>query len=1412
MTSTEVPPHSARSDYSRHSALRTRSQSISSDRPSLTGYGGLLSPPATVQPDPAFIAASAASQIVTNDHDSQAEVWFDQHGIEPSGETALVSPPALKLVNRFLDQLLFNFLSVSRSTSLASLRPAVGEVLKQKLSKEAINGADQELHEYLGGGEDEELFSFHNGNESSADWDLELVWKRTRLRCMVYSSLGDMEEEDEDYYTEQEHLDGPTNRYSNNNAGVVSPAVAIFLTSILEYMGEQVLIVAGQAAYHRLKARFEKEERDGHEPAEIADRVVVEEADMERVALDRTLGRLWRGWKKRIRSPTTSISMTRSFSRESMSSLAHVSRAASINPSELVDEDDRRPSLATVLAEHEVAAGIPLPMNSEDIREIEIPGLAYNSDDEGNVESDEDEIRLPPRPKSLLIFTQMAQDLPTPDSPTHVPIFLTPNTRRRSHSLPTPAASPYQSPQQIVLAAQIDQAHDAEAEAEIHTTQEPKEDGEPAEQKSLVSGVVASAVAMGTAAVAGIVAAAHGEAPTTSVETDSEYVEEFTEEPQIMTSSRMSIAGRISPDDSSAPSRESSSRSHSVHSLRVIEVSSTKTSSGSRTPPADTSLARSVSLTRSRPNSIHSPSIIDVQTPRIASPVSRNLNPSPLMRNSSSMSSKKRNSTEKSISEVEEKDPEDYSPPMTAVPSDLAAAMQGVDFYPSPAAIATPETIGREPKAATSSKPKAFVLSQPPPPRNANRIQAAQPLAEPQNPSANVSSVTESKHQAQAAPPRNANRIQAAQPVTEPQNPSANASSVTESKHQAQAAPPLTPLKETIEGAQGTFDEASGSHGPRSPSDYAVNGHSPSTSSKSNSQNQQRNVRPQATGIRNSPPRLSREEFPRKELPKNHRAIHTSGSSTSSMSNKLKPVRTSEESGPTPVEDKGRSFEQLIRSDQTIQYTLTPQNMRDIESPDSPYNTTQPVVVKQQDGHRPNTSRSHSSSFGKHAIPRLTDTPRSSKSSRQAQPISRPASNTGARLRPNAPQPRDARIDRESIGDFAEFIKSTGPTNLYDSSTARNTPINGHRVTNSLAQIKTNPDAATVAKLPRRAESSAGRNKLQARDAVVRRGDSISDLIDFVRSGPQLDNNSHRIPRTVAPFRTTMDSDQMSGAVGGKAIDANLPDPRDSQASASVNSSVGSQSALLNSTNKPTRGAATKASNFFGEEEEDMMPKRKTRRVQDMYQIDVSDEEEEYAALSGSKKKPPPQEESLADFLRNVPPPPDSSPAPLFNQAPAPAAVENKKLKKKSSTSGFMSRFRRDTGSSSHAPPKPKSSGHDSRGPSQTSASKLPTHTPIAVQFNNNYKPATYEPARSGNGNYISQVDSARNNDLSRPKVQQKSYQPREPVTANARTSDLANFLRDSEPPSAMHAQPQPFVTSQSKDESTFSRMRRKVY
>ena len=901
----------APTELSLHGASRAnRSHSISSDRPSLTGYGGLLSPPVSITPEPAFVAASAASQIVTNDHDSRADVWFDQHGIEPSGETALVAPPALKLVNRFLDQLLFNFLSISKSTSLASLRPAVGEVLKPKLAREAISGADQELHEYLGGGDDEELLAFHNGLEPSGDWDLELVWKRTRLRCMVYSSLGDMEEEDEDLYTEQEQLDGPpgsNNRFSNN-PGVVSPAVAIFLTSILEFMGEQVLLVAGQAAYQRLRAKHEREDRDGTSMhSEIAERVVVEEADMERVALDRTLGRLWRGWKKRIRSPTISVSRSGSFSRESLRSPGSPTQAnspASTAPEDNIEEDPHRPSIDAALAASEYIANIPLPMSENDVREIEIPGLAAQSDDEDDEGSEEETIPQRQRPKSVMVFPpHPGEEMLTPtSSQPNTPLFLIATGRKRSHSLPSAARSTYTSPSS--KRPKIDVSENGEAQSEIETAAaeesssrqvSPETDGshmegaskeneQPHESKGVVPGVIAGAAAMGAAAVVGIAAAANGQASQTETEhTETDVEEEFSEEPQIMTSSRVSISGRGSPDTTVSSSRQASVRANSVHSLRLIDVSSIKSPSRSQTGSVDTAdyVAGRPGL-GSRPSSVHSP--IDGQIPPVASPLSRSPTSSPLARSGSQMSSRAaRNSPEASISEEREVS-EAESAPLTAVPTDTTAATQGVDGAETPTSYDfVPQDAARHAPFQTS----AFVLAAPPVPRNVS--QAAR-----SNPNLGVSS---------------------------------KASGLDG------GVPPLTPLREMMEGAPDTSDEASSiapSQDAYSISDHELNGHTPSISGSSLAHTHcdpPRSIRPQATSIpRSSPPRSSRDDQTKREQSK--RAIHTSASSSS---HKLKPVRTLEERPSSATEDKGQSFEQLIRSDQTIQYTLTPQNMRNIE-------------------------------------------------------------------------------------------------------------------------------------------------------------------------------------------------------------------------------------------------------------------------------------------------------------------------------------------------------------------------------------------------------------------------------------------------------------------------------------------------
>ncbi|EON98821.1 hypothetical protein UCRPA7_5659 [Phaeoacremonium minimum UCRPA7] len=1338
-----------------------------------------MSPPLSVSPEAAFIAASAASQIVTNDHDSHADTWYDQQGIEPSGETALVSPAALTLVNSFLDQLLFNFLSISGSTTLTSLRPAVSEVLKPKLAKDAINLADEELREYLGGGDDDTLLQQNGG--ATKDWDLELVWKRTRLRCMVYSSLGDMEEEDEDYYMEREHLEGGDEKLGET----VSPAVAIFLTSILEFMGEQALVVAGQAAYHRMRAKYEKELREGgRSPVDVADRIVVEDLDMERVALDRTLGRLWRAWKKRIRSPGFgSMDQTqRPYSRDSnkasqFNHLRQRSSAESAVPQvvqEKTDEAEAEPSPESVSGEKELvqeepetepveeyllAASIPLPERENDVAEIEVPGLTYYSDEEES-EYEAEEESGPLRPKSLMIFPQTnSADLPTPTtSQPHTPTFA---PRKRSNSLPTPAASPYTSPRRRVkivpVAAQLaETAQDSEKpeqqeiakpdQTAANSQELTSENMETIEQnvteekpKRISTGpiatIVTGAAAVGTAAVAGLKAIAQGSTVQTEVESDEEdagEIEDFVEEPEILTSSRISISGRSSSPAASDHGKTLTiqpthpARSGSVHSLRLVDVTSprspTTRSRGSSIHELE-SAPNGRPLSLSRTSSLNTPPIVeeehkveDMKLP-LRSPVAH--------------SSISRSYTAESISEAEE---------MLEEPSESRTPTP-------PIAVSAPT-----PKAKRSASPR-------------EHVQVDTPMEQPQP-------IFGSAVRERYSPPQSPAKTK----VTILSSSTSNGTFFMDDKPE----PPVKP----VQWAQ-----------PPAPAPTLP----------------ERNVSRQVNGKAYSPPQSHVQsmgnvsvdrtrESPEYSRPSQDqstmRQLHTSGSSTASSTNKVKPVRASHES--SRPEEVARNFEELIQSDQTIQYTLTPENMRDFDNSTS--SPIMPVRSRKSEDAR-NGNRSRSSSVNRPAeIKRSTSVSRptglnshpvsdSPSSGRLAGPVPRaPPVSMQNRNRGSGPQARDARVPRESLADFAEFIRATGPPGesgpaAYGrgASAVRNAsgpiPVTAKTsIDSGRASTATNPN----------------RHRYEAREPVVNNRDDNSDLIDFIRRGPPSAHNP-RIPRTVAPFRTTMDSDQLQGAVGGKAVDAMLPDIRHSQASTnvtdmsmpSVQSSINSQSALLGSSSSRNKPLPQQSKNQF--DDDDMLPKRKQRRVRDPYAIDFSDEEEDDLFEETPRRKAPPKEESLIDFLKNAPPPPETSPVPFNIQQ---AQAQNAPLpKKKASASSLIARFGRTNSSHGKAPGSPTTirGMMDFRSSSSRSGSiSNGRHVPIQ---------ANAPPVRNqyGGGNYgaTSGGVSGMNSSSMGGRVPMKKFQARDATPMPSReTSDLAEFLRNSEPPPSMTASP----------------------
>lgn len=1371
----------------RPGAPRSRTHSISSDRPS-TAAQSVMSPPLAVSPDAAFIAASAASQIVTNDHDSHADTWYDQHGYQPSGESVVVSNAALRHLNNFLDHLLFNFLAVSGSTALTNLRPAVSDVLKPKLAKDAINNADEELREYLGGGDDDEFLQSPT-SVSSRDWDLELVWKRTRLRCMVYSSLGDMEEEDEDHHMEEGLLG------DEDDASNVSPAVAIFLTSILEYLGEQALISAVQAAWNRMRIKYEKEPKDpAKSRSDVVDRLVVEDFDMERVALDRTLGRLWRAWKKRVRSGPGSVDLSyRPASREKM----YRARLGSLTaPDEgvppAVEESANEPEEMQKegLDGDEQAAAVPLPMSDRDIDEIEVPGLVHYSDDESEQE-EPDELDLGARPKSMMIFSfNNKADVPSSPamSPPTSPMQW---TRKRANSLPISATSPYTTRDKI-CATEEDAAEPAPAaeEAALKPTEvgtaeaeveAEAEDTEPESKKMScrLSGPLtgAAAAAAASAVVASAMATANQVQPThedEEVDTDFEEIEEA----QIMTSSRISIGGSVS-GRSDSPANSDRSRSSrpplSIStmpvrsgSLRVVDVSSPRTPSTSKSQRSSVQQEQNASSTysrsQSRSSSYHTqqnldePQAEDSKLQRISG---------------TSAVGKPRSNLASSISE-EDTAESTYVTPMSAI-------------YDAEESTKEPVYMGQ-----TVGEP-AYQE------RTSSRSRATQPMF------GSVKRHSPASSQ-QASPAGDGDQQQQLK-----EYPTSNATISNSSPDSA-----------TFVGEDevGPLPQRYPKQSPRQYSQPApVPGPAvPEKSRYRHGHSQSSGPQPGSIGIV-SVDRATNNESPRPSVGRPH--AHSAASSASS--NKVRPARVSQDSTATRPEESAKDFEELIRSNETIQYTLTPENMREIEVCSAKQWAVDHPLIVTQGSPKSIASRVTKERSGSTAtVNRPVEVKRSASVTRatglRSHPVDVAAEDKGrpplsmANRRGPAPQARDARLPRESILEFADFIRATGPPGAETPPIQPNTSI---RRNQSMRQPgspahhmpMSKPSLSISAGRPTVGGGSVSRARLQARDATVDINDN-SDLIDFIRQGPSSSANP-RIPRTVAPFRTTMDSDQMQSAVGGRAMDASIPDVQDMRASQaskastnatevsapSIQSSVNSQSALLG-----RNQVAPQPGSNSPWDESDVMPVRKQRRVRDPYAIDFSDEEDEeddeFEYQPTPKRKPAPKEESLMDFLNSVPPPSSAEPVPFnlsssrTNTAPTKAAAP----KKKASAPSLMSRFRQNSAAS----PVPAMPSYGSRS---GSVSHQPSSRSMATNYgssssssNKGYIPIQVNIPTGGVGDLFPAYGNASTSATitstsSRPsgRVPMKKFEPRDAVSVPSRgTSDLAEFLRSSEPPGAM--------------------------
>lgn len=1279
---------------------------------------GILSSLLEASPDPAFIAPAAATQIVTNNHSD----FFDNETVISAGTPTIpVTGPALRLLNQFLDYLLYSFLATAKSTSLPILRTAVTAVLNKKVARDAILGADEELQSYLGGTEEDEADG--NGQyESESDvWDLERTWRRTRVRCMVYSSLGDLEEDDEAMYAPDYNLEGAVGcqQYNLNSGvhGIVSPAVAIWLTAILEFVGEQTLLIAGNATiarYSALRAAWSAVEgKSGRSP--VPDRPMVEELDTEKVALNPSLGRIWRKWRKHLRGTGLYICSPSDNTSHHWSSRPSTSRSLSG-----IEWSD---------APGAIALPLPMPAYPEHSRaspglggeataslEKSLPDLMEDKLGEGKMEEDID-TKNPRTPlwesESNLDGPAMSEVTEFDDDTNDIESWLAEyDDGRRPRSL---ILFPWTVPQ-------------FDLPVDPMLIQRPRSLpplATPLEIVEIAELIVPEHVLVGSSTDLAL--------DVHHPEDARSKIDKLMDRIKLITLEQAELQKQLAADDLHSPPEITVTGALE----RVLTVNTSIGDDTDFESDAPAEIEEVVRFVRTS-NYMKAVSPKEIQcitvTPsagRFKRRVKGKTGKSSSTESNGTGSVKTLNGPLTPVSEFQMPNGE---PPISDFREAIDTAMGSSDDETLPTPVGKPKIFKEIPSDGLSSAP-----SSPRPPSLHSK-----------NPSSSSSTRPD---------------------CTEVRKNSYSSSIQND---------PSTPS---------TFSDRSGRVRVRTSSGGADD------------------LRPSSSMSRIIP-----------------RPIHTSSSMASQNSHGLKSFMTwAGDSGKrSDVDDasslrserllhrsktrdeKERSFEELIQSGGTIVCTLTPDEIRGMELPEP----------------------SPSYKAGDLEYVHGGETPR---------PASR-AKSVAAKV--PASLARDARVEDVTVSrDLALFLRSTGPPEgtvgslrATTSYSTMSNPSKASEIVGSGSSTESSPSAGiqpaspaltvpsvmTLQRIDTRPSTMQSNNKKRfiAREASGSTGDSTSALADFFRNTlPPIEGEDivhHRISRSVAPFRTTMDSAEFDMASGATKKPIREPTTESgSTATDSYRSSMTSSTGLLNSAVK--RNEDLMSAKLYipkGAPIHDG-PVRTQRRVRDPYAIDDDDFDIEgdidlvITAPSQSARK----EESLADFLRNATPPPSKHPK--FEEVNI-----NKKVPKKSSAVNLMTRLSRGPSRKSSISEKPQT--HRPLQPIQRSdafdGSRPPTETPTqptregigakpmlhtAESFS---RPVDLNPIHSLAGvNGTSQRSPN-----SRPKPVGEARAAR--ITQSSGMDELAAFLRDSAPPS-MGPAPDRRVGSREKDKEESSGM-----
>jgi hypothetical protein len=390
------------------------------------------------------------------------------------------------------------------------------------------------------------------------------------------------------------------------------------------------------------------------------------------------------------------------------------------------------------------------------------------------------------------------------------------------------------------------------------------------------------------------------------------------------------------------------------------------------------------------------------------------------------------------------------------------------------------------------------------------------------------------------------------------------------------------------------------------------------------------------------------------------------------------------------------------------------------------------------------------------------------------------------------PKAREPRIQNESMRDFADFIRSTGPNpsderpvqpfvSLKESSpkpsNGSNSNLGGLGRKVSTRQVQA-PSHSHSSSLAGEGPSAKPRVHMEPRSpSGLRSGND--DLIDFIRQGPPSTTNQPRIPRAVAPFRTTVDSDQFDSMLDENGNVESTYGSQVSTVSKQSDNTANSRTGLIPKQHVVQPAYSNTPQSLSGNYSNGDEPviKRTRRRVKDPYAIDSDDEDDDLLTAlpsSAAPARPQQREESMMDFLNSMEPSGGSSAPQPFLLSPQTVAAAKARAAK--------------TGTQ---PP-----------PSLSPSSSIPSNT---------------SNARTGKGPSAQAAIIASTVTSNAPRAHKPRLQAREAATGETRqrstTNDLADFLRNSGPPEP--AAPAPGNTirkEEGKSRSSAKFWRKKTY